>query len=413
VNGTIAAWQEGAANYYDILVNNAFGNYRTLLEQVTLSPMMGIYLSHLRNAKAVPSAGTSPDENYAREVMQLFSIGLNQLQPDGTLKLDIKGSPIPTYDQTTITEMAKVFTGWAYYSTATNPNFRGGAADYINPMMIYPAFHETASKTIVTGRVLPANQTGPKDLADTLDTLFNHPNTAPFISRQLIQRLVTSNPSPGYVYRVAKAFENNGSGVRGDLGAVVTAILTDYEARSLDVLTNPGFGKLKEPLIRVTELLRSLGAASFNGRYGITNPEGALLQAALRSPTVFNFFEPSYVVPGALASAGLYGPEFQILNDSTAISAPNSLYSYIYSTASSTSPTTIAINLTDLLPLAKKPAELIEYLNKVLAGGSLSQAAKDRITTALSKVPTSTSDTERVRTTTYLVVTTPEGAVQR
>ncbi len=218
-NGTINAWQEGAANYYDILVNGAFGNFRTLLENVTLSPMMGIYLSSLRNAKA---AGTAmPDENYAREVMQLFTIGLNELQPDGTLKLAPTGLPIPTYTQDTIVQTAKIFTGWSFYSNAATPNFRGGTADYISPMMLYPAFHEDAQKTIVGNKIIPANQGGAKDLKDTLDTLSDHPNTGPFICRQLIQRLVTSNPSPGYVYRVAQVFANNGAGVRGDLGAVV------------------------------------------------------------------------------------------------------------------------------------------------------------------------------------------------
>jgi uncharacterized protein (DUF1800 family) len=177
--------------------------------------------------RARGAALTSADENYAREIMQLFTIGLNQLQPDGTLKLDPSGVPIPTYDQKTITEVAKVFTGWAFASdTANANNFRGAAANYLAPMVNFPTFHETSAKTLFNGIQLPANQTAAKDLADTLDALVNHANTGPFISRQLIQRLVTSNPSPGYVYRVSQIFANDGSGKRGNLGAVVRAILT-------------------------------------------------------------------------------------------------------------------------------------------------------------------------------------------
>ena len=226
----------------------------------------------LRNAKADPVAGTFPDENYAREVMQLFSIGLVQLQPDGTLKLDAQGLPIPTYTNTTITEVAKVFTGWGYFNLtagATNNlnQFRGARADYINPMMLYAVAHENAAKDIrpVLGAAIPANLGGTEDLKRMLDALFNHANCAPFISRQLIQRLVTDNPSPAYVYRVAQKFENNGSGVRGDLAAVVRAILTDYEARSTAVYDDPGYGKLKEPLLRFTALVRGFNA-DYHGR---------------------------------------------------------------------------------------------------------------------------------------------------
>jgi len=203
-NATLQGQPAAMPVYYDLLVNGAFGNFRTLLENVTLSPAMGVYLSSLRNAKATGTA--SADENYAREVMQLFTIGLNQLQPDGTLKLDATGLPIPTYNQATISQTAKVFTGWAFQSgdANSNNNFRGGSADYLHPMMLYPAQHDTTAKTIVGGVIIPANQTGTADLKLTLDTLANHPNTGPFISRQLIQRLVTSNPSPGYIYRVAQ-----------------------------------------------------------------------------------------------------------------------------------------------------------------------------------------------------------------
>lgn len=414
-NDTLPNWQEGLANYYDILVKGAFGNFRTVLEDVTLSPIMGIYLSSIRNSKATGS--TQPDENYAREVMQLFTIGLNELQPDGTLKLDGAGLPLPTYNQATITNLAKVFTGWQFNNAApTTGNFRSGgnmASDYLLPMTLNPNFHENAAKTIefASGQklILPANQGGLKDLKDTLDTLFNHPNVGPFISRQLIQRLVTSNPSPGYIYRVAQAFANNGNGVRGDLGAVVRAILTDYEARSPQVAGTLAYGKLKEPLLRLTGLLRAFNGAADNGRYNIFNAEGSLAQAPLRSPTVFNFFEPNYVVPGALASAGLYAPEYQILTDTTAISAPNMFYDFIYATRGAT---TIGLTLTGLPPTT--PASgLVDYLNLVLCGGSMPTAIRDRIATALTSMPAATTDTEKYRSAIYLTLSTQSSAVQK
>ncbi|MBI5382510.1 MAG: DUF1800 family protein [Opitutae bacterium] len=410
-NGTLAQWHEGLANYYDLLAKNAFGNFRTLLEDVTLSPMMGIYLSHLRNRKATSATSAQPDENYAREIMQLFTIGLNQLQPDGTLKLAASGLPIPTYDNATITEMAKVFTGWSYYTaTPATTSFTGGAADYINPMTLFSAFHEDGAKTIVTGKILPSNQGGAKDLKDALDTLFLHPNTPPFVCRQLIQRLVTSNPSPGYVYRVARVFEDNGKGVRGDLGAVIRAILLDYEARSPAIAATVGYGKLKEPLLRGTALLRAFGAAADNGRYAITTGTALLAQAPLDAPTVFNFFEPDYVLPGALAAAGLYAPEYQILTDTTAITVPNFLYSYLYATRSLTA---IGLDLSGLLLLAQQAGPLADYLNTVFCGGAMPATMRARLVTALGTMPSNTTDLERVRSAIYLVITSPEAAIQK
>ncbi len=418
------------ANYYDLLANGAFGTYRQLLENVSLSPVMGTYLTSLRNAKATyDSKGavlTSPDENYAREIMQLFSIGLNQLQPDGTLKLDPVGVPIPTYDQKTITEVAKVFTGWAFASDTTNVNnFRGAAANYILPMVLFPTFHEDGPKTIFNGIQIPANQGGAKDLKDFLDALSNHANTGPFISRQLIQRLVTSNPSPGYVYRVAQMFANDGTGTRGNLGAVVRAILTDYEARSPAVAASASFGKLREPLLRATAVLRAFNGGSNLGRYQmfVTQfSEGALGQTPSHAPTVFNFFEPNYVQPGVLASAGLYAPEYQILNDTTAISAPNQLWNFIYANRSATNnfDATLGIQLDSLLPLARTPAALVDQANLILAGGGLPKSVTDRFVAALTAMPlgtgatfTTANDIERVRSALYLTVSVPQGAIQK
>jgi uncharacterized protein (DUF1800 family) len=321
--------------------------------------------------------------------------------------------------------MAKVFTGWGFANatpsaTATANLFRGSAANYIDPMMLWPAFHDDTAKTIIGGKVLPPGQGGIKDLKDTLDALFHHPNTAPFISRQLIQRLVTSNPSPGYIYRVSQMFANNGAGVRGDLGAVVRAILTDYEARSGAVAATGTFGKLKEPLLRATGLFRAFNAASNLGRYNIANPEGSLAQAALRAPTVFNFFEPNFVLPGAVAAAGLYAPEYQILTDTTALTQPNFYYTYIYNNRSTTdlAQATIGLNLTSWLPLARTPQLLVESVNLLVAGGSVPKRDSDRMVTAISAMPVGTAtnsapDLERVRSAIYLAVTSPHGAIQK
>ena len=226
-----------------MLNRNAFGNYRQLLEGVTLHPAMGRYLDHIRNDKEDLTLGRSPNENYAREVLQLFSIGLHKLHPDGTLMLDPNGLPIETYDQNVVKGFAQVFTGWSYGSFAKTednwlwPLLEPSSAQFWRvPMENWPTHHSTSAKQILNGVTLPAGQTAQKDLQDALNNIFNHPNVGPFISRQLIQRLVTSNPSPGYVYRVTQKFNDNGSGVRGDMKAVIKAILLDYEARSPDML---------------------------------------------------------------------------------------------------------------------------------------------------------------------------------
>ncbi|MDB6168538.1 MAG: hypothetical protein JWM88_1402 [Verrucomicrobia bacterium] len=407
---------EGLANYYDLLGNGAFGNFRTLLEDVTLSPIMGNYLSSLRNGKA--TATTSPDENYAREVMQLFTIGLNLLQPDGTLKLDASGLPVATYNQATVTEMAKVFTGWSYPSANANA-FRSAPADYFSPMQNYAAFHDSTAKNIVNGVVIPANAGAAPDLKLALDALFNHPNCGPFISQLLIQRLVTSNPSPAYVYRVAQVFANDGAGVRGNLAAVVRAILTDYEARSATVAANAGYGKLREPLLRVTGLLRSFGSTAQSGRYlgagtstSLSNTETPLLESALRSPTVFNFYHAAHVHPGPLAAAGLVAPEFEITNATTGISVPNLLRNLIFTSATPAA-NTLVMNLASEQVLAATPAAQLDHLNAVLGAGTLPPAARDRILAALAALPAGTTALERAQTAILLVATSPAGSVQQ
>ncbi len=447
---------EPLAYYYDQLGNGAFANFRTLLETVTLSPLMGRYLSSLRNSKADPVTGTTPDENYAREVMQLFTIGLSQLQPDGTLVLGADGLPTATYNQRTITEMAKVFTGWGYPSTNLT-QFRTAPKNSISPMQIFASNHDDTVKDIspVSATPIPASQGGTQDLKLTLDALFNHQNTAPFISKLLIQRLVTSNPSPAYVYRVAQKFVNNGSGVRGDLAAVVRAILVDYEARSPAVASNLTFGKLKEPLLRLTGLLRTFAASSTSGRFlGYQNTvnlvpitsatplpalstqinqapntfsvtrldgvQGNLAEAALRSPTVFNFYHPDYVLPGPLAAAGMVAPEFEITDDNFAISTPNFLRTFVNAAIplsagvpTPAAPYVIMLNLTYEQTLVSNPTALLDHLNLVLCSGSLSTATRTRITTALAALPTSTTTIDRVKAAILLVLTAPAAAVQK
>ncbi len=447
---------EGSCKYYDLLVNGAFGNFRQLLEDVTLSPMMGYYLSHVRNQKADPVKGTQPDENYAREVQQLFSIGLVQLHLDGTVMLDSAGLPIPTYDQTMITETAKVLTGWAY-AVPTSSSFTGspagtsatGAADdsaWLNPMRYFDAFHDKTVKRILSLQqvdpsvaiptTIPAGQSGPQDLKVLLDTLFNHPNTGPFIVRQLIQRLVTSNPSPGYVYRAAQVFAKDDQGVRGNLGAVVRAILTDYEARSLDVSTNAGFGKIKEPLLQMTALLRALNARAPNGRFldgyfgdprSTYLPSSSLLssdkytaQAQFSSLTVFNFFSPDYSPPGPVAAAGLVAPELEIIDASFVISTASFFTRELLfrNLLSLPAPSTglspfLAMDFSPYLANARNTPALIEQVNLVWAGGQMIPTTRTQLTTTLNGLAATISDVERVQTAITLLLISPDGVIQR
>ena len=457
---------EAKIKYYDLLVNRAFGNFRTLLEDVTLSPAMGVWLSHRGNAKANPVKGTAPDENYAREVQQLFTIGLVQLQPDGTLMLDAAGQPIPTYNQTTITETAKVLTGWSYAGLPANANESSFTSFYppenlsliypkplpdtyswLVPMSYFDAHHDKTAKIIVSLQqvalaraaptAIPANQTGPQDLRTLLDTLFNHPNAGPFLAKQLIQRLVTSNPSPGYVYRVAQAFANDGTGTRGNLGAVVRAILTDYEARSPDLLNNFGYGKIKEPLLRMTAFLRALNGAAPNGRYldsyfndprvaqgyfptgNFQNVNAIYSQQAMWSPTVFNFFSPDYAPPGAMAAAGLVAPELQIIDSNYSIVVPNQFANLLFRDVttlpqppSGLSPF-ITLDYSALLPNAKNPTALADQLNLLFCANQMTATTRAQIIATLNSFAATATDLERVQTAIQFTVCSPDGALQK
>jgi hypothetical protein len=369
-NTLLNQFPNGLAYYYDILGTNAFGSFRTLLEQVSLSPSMGVYLNMQANRRADLSQNIHPDENYAREINQLFSIGLVMLNADGTPQLS-GGQPIPTYSQSEITNFAHVFTGWNWFDCAPG-NFLNCGPDYNTgtnfqtPMAAFAAYHDNGTDPLndisnkqllaypgaVNGGVLADGGTPQSDLAFALDNIFNHPNVGPFIGKQLIQRLVTSNPSPQYVQRITSVFNDDGSPahVRGNLGAVVQAILLDHEARYGQWEQPESFGKLREPLLRLTHFWRAMGAQHHCGNDYQVGPRtyhyanqpyryagyvtawgtsdsiygNGVGQAPLNAATVFNFFKPSYLPPGEMSTAGLYGPEFQINTDTLIVNSTNS-----------------------------------------------------------------------------------------
>lgn len=325
----------GMANFYDMLLEHSFGNWRDILRDVSLHPSMGAYLSHLQNRKADPDANRYPDENFAREIMQLFSIGLFELNPDGSRKSDAEGQDIPTYDNEDITNFARVFTGFAYggpeNNTSISWHFDYGQWTWDHPMKAWEHEHDQDAKILLNETALPSFSDAPgrvamDDFEAAMDNLFEHPNVGPFIAYRLIQRLVKSNPSPGYVQRVGMVFDDNGQGVRGDMKSVVKAILLDAEARSHAAYSDPHAGRLREPYLRWVRIVTSLGASSRDGGKPII-PDWSHLsemgQRVMSSNSVFNFFQTDYVPQGEMAEAGLVGPEFQVLNSSTAMATQN------------------------------------------------------------------------------------------
>ena len=397
------------ADYQNMLVRDAFANYRTLIEDVTLNPVMGYYLDMVNNDKSNAKTGTTPNENYAREILQLFSIGLAQLKPDGSIVTDGSGNPVPTYDQSVIEGYAYLFTGWTY------PTLAGATAKWTNPqtygapMVAIATHHEPGTKLLLNGVTVPAGQTPAQDLKIALDTIFNHPNVGPFIGRQLIQRLVTGNPSPAYVARVAAVFANNGQGVRGDLGAVVTAILTDPEARG-DQPATVSFGKLREPALVLTGALRALGGQTDG--VALESVSNTMGQPIYSPPTVFNFFPPSYQLPG---TADL-GPEFFIDDAATSLAYTNHVNQLIlhagYSPVSNvTGSTGTTVSLAAYTGIAD-PGALVDALSATLMHGSLSAPARAAIVTAVSAVP-STNPLGRAQTAAYLLLSSDQYRVER
>jgi uncharacterized protein (DUF1800 family) len=401
----------GLANFENILLNDAFGNYRTLLQDVTLSPTMGAYLDMADSDQTNPQNGTVPNQNYARELMQLFSIGLVELNPDGTQQLDDTGAPIPTFDGTTIDGLAAVFTGWTYAPLSGVSSQWTNPINYNGTMVSFPDHHQAGTKTLLNGYTVPAGQTPEQDLGNALDDIFNHPNVGPFISQQLIQHLVTSNPSTAYVSRVAAVFANNGVGVRGDLSAVVRAILEDPEARGPTPATNE-FGHLREPALFITSTLRSLGGQS-DGVL-LRNASSAMGQPIYSPETVFSFYAPSYQIPGTQT----LGPEFGIQNSATALARANFINTVIMQGGAAPDPTVTgstgtSINLT-ALSSAPNAGVLIGQLNQTLMHGSLPSDASNIILTAADVAAgTSSNPLAAARTGCYLILTSAQYQVER
>ncbi len=407
-NSVLVRTPRGLADYYDLLSRRAFGNFRDLMQSVTLHPAMGVYLSMLGNEKPNEALNIRPDENFARELMQLFTIGLVELNTDGTLKTDNNGDPIPTYNQTLIESFAHVYTGWTYANSAS---FQDPSFIFTQPMQAYPDFHDTGEKVLFDGVTLPAGQTAEEDLDDALDLIVDHPNVAPFISRRLIQRFVTANPSPEYIARVSSVFNDDGQAVRGNLFAVVKAILLDPEARNEP--SGELSGKLTEPLLRLTALWRAYNASAANNRYLFAVPEFFFAQAPLRTPSVFSFFIPDFAPVGEIKTLGLVSPEMQITNETTVVSTNNYLAFAIYLRNSSTpdlDEEAIFINIDSDLALASDAAALVNLTADRLLGGAISQNLREQAIAMVNSLPESTPEF-RVSEAIHTIVTSPEFAV--
>jgi uncharacterized protein (DUF1800 family) len=399
-DATLRSQPRGVSSYYDMLGENAFGNFRDLLESVALHPMMGVYLSHLKNQKEDPATGRVPDLNFAREITQLFTIGQYKLNADGTVVTGADGSPVPAYTPADLSGMSQVFTGWSWYAGTsntdrTNRRFFGNDANLERdwrPMQDYNRFatntdfHSISAKSFL-GVNIPAQTLETADtkgdLKIVLDTLFNHPNVGPFIGRQLIQRLVTSNPSPAYVGRVTAAFNDNGAGKRGDLKAVWKAILLDPEARTPG--TAPSAGKVREPVVRLAHFMRAFNAKSSSGRFsGIGNtddPATRLNQTVMFAPTVFNFYRPGYVPSSKpIADAGLVAPELQIVHDVSVAGYMN----YMRGLVTIDTNRDIRQDYTAEIALADAPADLVERMNLLLFSGTMPDALRTQLVAAVT-----------------------------
>jgi uncharacterized protein (DUF1800 family) len=407
----------GMAPYIRLLLQDAFGNYRTLMEDVTLSPAMGNYLNMVNNDKPNPARGTHANENYARELMQLFALGLEELNLDGTPKPGVNGAPIQTYNQDTVQALARVFTGWTYPTQpgvipkSHNPTY------WIGPMMAVDSNHDTAAKTLLGAATLPAGQTAVQDLNGALDNIFSRPSLPPFVSKQLIQHLVTSNPSPAYVQRVAEAFTTGacagpfgvfGSGQRGDLKAVIAAILLDPEARRGDdpATANPTDGHLREPILFIANLLRAFGATS-EGAAPVDSATD-MNQLPLRPPSVFNFFPPNFVIPGT----SLLGPEFNLQTAATAVIRINFVNSFVYGAIGNGT----AVDFTPYATLAgnpDQPGQLLDSLDSLLLHGTMSAAARASILAAVNAVPSGPAQNlDRAKAAIYLIASSSQYQVE-
>jgi len=425
VQQTLGNAQLGLADYYDRLREHAFGNYRDLLGDITLHPVMGVYLSMMQNAKADPATNTRADENFAREVMQLFSIGLHDLNIDGTEILS-GGNPIPSYTQADVREYARVFTGWGYGDTDRwDAPPASQFANFLIPMEAFPEYHDTGEKRLLNGVVVPAGLTAEEDLDIALDSLFNHPNVGPFISKQLIQRLVTSNPSPAYVGRVARRFNDNGSGVRGDLGAVVRAILLDDEARYGHERIEH-FGKIREPILRLSHLWRAFDAQFADDEVNYTTNAPTLNgissvfgQTPLGSASVFNFFHPDYAPLGEIRDLGLVAPEAEIYTENFVLTGHLFMNTYIhkfYKTDEGESGVQFLtyIYVQDQVTKAQEIEDWLDELDTVLLAQQMSPEMREILKEHMEALPDdSDGRVQRVLDGISLVMASPAYLVQK
>ena len=414
LGGINLTWRGPAiGEYWDILNRNAFGNFRDLMEDITLNPAMGVFLNTRGNRKADPRRGRVPDENYGREIMQLFSIGLFELNADGTRRLS-GGEPIETYDNDDVTGIAKVFTGYDFDYTGIVTTLAPGTTRQIpdaaytrQPMTADPSrwqrprsegYHSEEEKTFL-GLTIPAGTNAVDTLKMALDHLFQHPNVGPFFAKQMIQRLVTSNPSPAYVGRVAAVFDNNGSGVRGDLRAVFKAILLDDEALDPANVTNPYFGKLREPMLRFVQLGRTFGVRSVSGDWDLRDFSDAargLGQSPLRSPSVFNFFRPGYFPNGSQAEDNdLLAPEFQLVNETSVAGYVNFMERAVE--VSGFQFRDLELDYSAEIDLADNAGALLDRLNLLLTANQLNSSIYDTILSAMEDVTIDATSTREDR----------------
>lgn len=398
------------ARYQQMLLDNAFGNYRDLLEKVTLNPMMGQYLDMANNERLDPRRGVPPNENFAREVLQLFSVGLVQLEADGSPKRGADGRPLPTYGPQEIAEFARAFTGWTYAPRPDAKPQRRNPGYFDSPLVPVADMHDAGPKRLLQGRQITGNADPKLELAEVLDNIFQHPNVGPFIGRRLIQHLTTSHPSPAYVARVSRSFDNNGSGVRGDLRAVVRAILMDPEARG-DAPTSPQFGKLREPVLYVTGVMRALGARSDG--VDLIGQSSGMEQNVFVSPTVFNFFPPDYELTGS----GTNAPELAIVDSNTSLKRADFAWRLIFGRPVPPDPALpgavgTQLSLAAWEPMAGEPGQLVDGLGSLLLHARLPAASRLAIVRAVSAVPAA-NPAQRVKTAAYLMVAGPQYQVQR
>ena len=396
--------------YQQMLADLAFANFKNVLTQVTLSPAMGNYLDMVNNQKPNAITGVEPNENYAREVLQLFSIGTIELKPDGTPLLDPRGKTIATYGQDEIEGFAHVFTGWTYPTApGVTPRVGFNPRYYDGPMEERSQYHAYTAKILLDDANAPANLTMSADLANAINNIFIHPNVGPFIAKQLIQKLVTSNPSPQYVRRVSKVFNDNGAGVRGDLKAVVRAILLDSEARGPDK-TDADYGRLREPAQYVVAVARALNATT-DGVF-LRAQSAAMGQPVFQAPSVFNFYPPDYGVP----RTEILGPEFALQNTTTAFARINFVNALVFGTINPDpavyGATGTQADWSSLTALSGDPDALVDKLDRLLMHGTLSSEAHAAIVTAVNAI-SATDTLARAKTAFYLVATSSQYQVER